>query len=91
MKRTQFLCIGLLVVTSLLFCGCIGREEATPRTGEPQAMGNPASLYCQSLGFQNAIRTDANGSQYGVCCMPNGTEVDEWELYRSAHQGIPQR
>lgn len=90
MKRTTLLLTGMIILLMLFCCGCISREETLPPSGQQQTMGNPASLYCQSLGFQTAIRTDTNGSQYGVCCMPNGTEVDEWALYRSAHPGTPQ-
>ncbi|MCU0632100.1 MAG: DUF333 domain-containing protein [Methanolinea sp.] len=87
MKIINVLWIGIAVIAFLLCCGCISKEEPPSPAREQQTMGNPASLYCHSLGYQTQIRTDANGSQYGVCCMPNGTEVDEWALYRSAHPG----
>lgn len=85
MRQLTLLLIVIIILAVALFCGCTTREEAPSSHGGQQTIGNPASLYCHSLGYHTEIRTDANGSQYGVCCMPNGTEVDEWVLYRQGH------
>ena len=40
------------------------------------------------IGWGNAyaiIRRDKDGGQYGVCILPDGTEVEEWELFRRDH------
>ncbi len=43
---------------------------------------NPAAVYCQDKGYAYEIRTAADGSQSGVCILPDGTECDEWAYYR---------
>ncbi|MBK9055868.1 MAG: DUF333 domain-containing protein [Chloroflexi bacterium] len=45
-------------------------------------MPNPASAFCQEQGYQSEIRTATDGSQYGVCIFPDGSECDEWAYYR---------
>jgi ABC-2 type transport system permease protein len=45
-------------------------------------MPNPASVFCQEQGYQSEIRTAGDGSQYGVCIFPDGSECDEWAYYR---------
>jgi uncharacterized protein len=45
-------------------------------------LGSPASYYCVDQGGIVDIRIDEIGAQYGVCKFPDGTEIDEWELFR---------
>ena len=45
-------------------------------------MANPASVYARSLGYKLEIRTDSNGNQYGMAIRPDGTEIEEWALFR---------
>jgi predicted secreted protein len=45
-------------------------------------LANPASKYCTDKGFTNELRTAADGSQYGVCMFPDGSECDEWAYSR---------
>lgn len=45
------------------------------------AMANPASEYCVKKGGKLEIVKDASGEK-GMCHLPNGTVVDEWELFR---------
>ena len=49
-------------------------------------MANPASVFCEQQGGRSEIRTDRNGNQYGVCHLPNGTIVEEWEYFRQHHK-----
>lgn len=46
------------------------------------AVPNPAAKYCLDQGNTTEIRIAADGSQYGVCKFPNGSECDEWAYYR---------
>ena len=50
--------------------GC-GSDETEPDTG----IANPASVYCESIGGEVLLDD-------GLCRLPDGTEIDEWELYR---------
>ena len=59
-------------------CGCVG----PPKCKQDSGMANPAATNCIDKGYDYSIRTDENGSQYGVCYKEGYTECDEWALYR---------
>jgi C1A family cysteine protease len=40
-------------------------------------MANPATVYCQELGYSYEKRQSSSG-EYGICKLPGGTECDEW-------------
>lgn len=55
---------------------------------EPQRavdMANPASTYCISLGGRLEMRKDEAGNQFGLCHLPDGTQIEEWALFRRDH------
>ncbi len=52
----------------------------------PIGMPNPASVYCEQRGYRLAMRTDADGGQYGVCVFPDLTECEEWAFFRGECQ-----
>ena len=58
--------------------------KAANTTATPASVGmaNPASVNCGKVGAQSEIKTNADGSQYGVCNFPNGTSCEEWALFR---------
>jgi len=64
------------------------RGECSPgAAGDEASVGgmqiaNPASAYCVEQGGTSETRTADDGGQYGVCVFPDGSEYDEWELYR---------
>jgi putative hemolysin len=47
-------------------------------------MANPASVYCQKLGGKTIMKSNDKG-QYGMCQLPDGSQIEEWELYRRDH------
>jgi uncharacterized protein len=51
---------------------------------EPQriGLGSPASYYCVDQGGIIDIRIDDIGAQYGICILPDGTEIEEWDFFR---------
>lgn len=59
-----------------------GTTAAT--TGTTAGLANPASVYCVSQGGEVVIVTAADGGQQGLCRLPDGTEIDEWEYYRAS-------
>lgn len=71
MACTQVLAMALC---ALILIGCAAPEE-------PQ-IANPASAHCVDLGYDSVIRTNPDGSQTGYCILPDGTECEEWALYR---------
>ena len=45
-------------------------------------LANPASVNCAQKGNRLEIRTAADGSQVGICIFPDGSECEEWALFR---------
>jgi hypothetical protein len=75
-RRAAVLLVPLLL--GVAGCGDDGDEE------EPQ-LPNPAASFCIDQGGESKIVTDADGSQRGICVLPDGTEVEEWAYYRQFH------
>jgi len=69
-----------IVDTTVIAAGCISLD----RNPTPIGMANPASAYCVQLGGKLTIE-DRPGGQVGICTLPDGTRIDEWELYRRDH------
>lgn len=84
-KLLLFLTIFLLLIS----CGChyavdpgketpVNTKEVTPATFIP----NPAAYYCDDImGYEYQIVTEDDGSQTGVCVMPDGEVCDQWAFY----------
>lgn len=47
-----------------------------------QAMPNPASVFCKTMGGRSVAATLADGSAIGLCYLPNRKIVEEWTLFR---------
>lgn len=55
---------------------------------EQAGLPNPASLYCEEKDGTLEIREDETGGQVGYCVFPDGSECEEWALYRGeCHPG----
>lgn len=77
------LCRPLIAMASLALAACAAhppQPPAAPKAG----LANPASVYCQQLGGRSATVQEAAGER-GICHLPDGTAVDEWELFRRDH------
>lgn len=48
-------------------------------------IANPASEFCEEQGGTVEIVTDDAGNESGICRLPDGTDIDEWEYYRQYH------
>jgi putative hemolysin len=71
----------ILILAGLSSCGDSDDSAADQR---PTAMPNPASVYCEEQGGTSVIVAASDGSQSGVCRLPDGTEIDEWEYFRAS-------
>ncbi len=49
---------------------------------KPVGMANPASVHCLEKGGRLESKKNAEGGEYALCHLPDGTVVEEWELYR---------
>lgn len=45
-------------------------------------IANPASEYCIKMGGKLEMKTDENKDQFGICHLPDGTDCEEWALFR---------
>lgn len=68
-------------VLSLAACA----QANLPNQSEEPIVGiaNPASEFCIKQGGKLEIRKDKDGNEYGVCHLPNGLEMEEWEYFRA--------
>lgn len=88
------LLITILVLAAMTACNsaqavsspAIEEEpDSDPNASTPAGMANPASEYCLEVGGTIAIRQDESG-EYGVCQFSDGSECEEWDLFRGACQ-----
>jgi len=81
MKRTS---IFIMILMAMTACTTLPIQAPQPTaTGMPPAnMPNPASVYCEQQGNKHEIRMAANGSQSGICVLPDGSICDEWAYFR---------
>jgi uncharacterized protein len=49
------------------------------------ALANPASVFCAQSGGKSEIRKGPRG-QYGMCRLPDGRVVNEWDYFRKMHR-----
>ncbi|NYT83547.1 DUF333 domain-containing protein [Alcaligenaceae bacterium] len=63
--------------------GCASaRNDQQPKQ---VGMANPASVYCQKASGKLSIENTPTG-QVGMCLLPDGNKVEEWELFEAARQ-----
>ena len=74
--KTLYLIVSIVLLAAFLV-GC-GPEDDQPKN-PPAGLANPASVYCQGLGFEEETRQNSLG-QYGVCIFPDGSECDTWDF-----------
>ncbi|WP_211198489.1 putative hemolysin [Ruegeria haliotis] len=72
MKRIAVAAIACLIATGAL-------AQTTTKT----TMANPAATFCIENDGEYQIRKNSDGSEYGVCILTDGTEVDAWDYLRS--------
>ncbi len=80
-----------LILLTLLLAGCgffSPNAGATPTpildntNGEEDpfiGIPNPASFYCQEMGYELELRETDQGTE-GICVFPDNTECEEWEF-----------
>ena len=88
MKHKRFTLFVLALSLLFIFSGCRAASEAGEAPAEvavpakpTMEVANPAAVYCEEQGFAYEIRTNDDGSQFGVCILADGTECDEWAFF----------
>ncbi len=67
---------AICIFSSALLGGC-AKEESKNNV----EIANPASEYCVKKGGKVEIIKAASGDK-GMCHLPDGTVIEEWELFR---------
>lgn len=73
-----------LVVSALCLpaLGCApATEDAESRSATVQ-IANPAAVHCIGKGGRIEIEKDRAGNETGICHLPDGAAIEEWELFR---------
>lgn len=87
MQRKWIVAAAAGAICALIMSACATKEAAptptpTPTADDSTLIANPASVYCVEKGYVSQIHTGSDGSQYGVCVFPDGSECDEWAFFR---------
>jgi hypothetical protein len=76
-----------VIVLGTVGVGCGSDGDGPSDTTQPSAaLANPASEYCVAQGGTVEI-VEGDGGQQGICVLPDGTRVDEWEYFRQETGG----
>jgi len=70
---TLFLCLAAWM------SGCKPMEDRSTAEAPALEMANPASVYCQGLGFVEDTRENDLG-EHSVCVFPDGSVCDSWDF-----------
>ena len=78
---------ALALGSTLILTGCNSVMNPHDKPSQPQITGsiglaNPASTYCINKGGKLVIAKDKEGNEFGVCHLPDGTQIEEWALFR---------
>ncbi len=65
---------------------CEKKAPDEPAKSQPPAgqvgMPNPASVHCIKEDGKLEIRKGPGGGEYGMCVFKDGSECEEWKLFR---------
>ncbi len=67
------------ILAVALLNGCNSKEPSPAL-----AIANPASEHCMKQGGKLEMVKDEAGEK-GMCHLPDGTVIEEWELFRRDH------
>ncbi|WP_083699961.1 DUF333 domain-containing protein [Shewanella sp. UCD-KL12] len=70
--------LGVLLIV-LALTACVIEQDTVGAS-----MTNPASSYCFALDGELEIKTGIDGA-LGLCHLPSGEVIEEWDLYRRDH------
>jgi len=92
-RHTSRSVLALAAVSLLAIAGCGSDDDSdSPSTSTPDStnvgLANPASEYCVAQGGEVEI-VDGDAGQEGICVLPDGTRIDEWEYFRANNGSVP--
>ena len=74
-----------LTAAIILLTACAQSSNRTAPNESTVGIANPASVFCTQQGGRSEIRTTVDGNEYGVCLLPTGEIMEEWEYFRLHH------
>ncbi|MBC3379388.1 DUF333 domain-containing protein [Serratia fonticola] len=80
----KILILSLLASVALLQGCTVKTNDDAPAPPKVIGMANPADVYCSQIGGKLNPKQNALG-QYSTCTLPDGQEIDSWELFRRDH------
>lgn len=80
----SFSLIRCIAIVSLLGLAACTSKDGSKNEVAPHRVGmaNPASEHCLKKGGKVEIKKNVEGGEYGMCHLPDGSQVEEWELFR---------
>ena len=67
----------LSAAAAVTLAACSAVDNPNPQEEQPVVgMANPASEFCVEP------KKDAQGNEYALCHLPDGTVAEEWEYFR---------
>lgn len=75
---------GYLMKSVAFFGAWCLLAACAPQPIRPAGLVNPATSYCHARGGRTLLGYTAEGRE-GLCFLPDGSLVDEWQLYRADH------
>lgn len=72
------------IVGSLVLTGCANEPDEYD-VKEYSSVANPAAVYCVQQGGELDTVSE-NNQRITYCALPDGSRVEQWQLYRSARQ-----
>ena len=79
----------LITLLAALLTGCAAApasppaaDRAPPHAAKPVGLANPATVACIRAGGSAFTERAADGSERGLCRLPDGQVCDQWAIYR---------
>lgn len=73
----------LSAAVAVTLAACSATDNPNPQEEQPVVgVANPASEFCVKQGGRLEPKKDAQGNEYALCHLPDGTVAEEWEYFR---------
>lgn len=80
MKTIILIVVLVIIAAGLVYYFGFSQKKAGEANNNTQ-LANPAAVYCANQGGTGETRIFASGER-GFCIFPDGSQCDEWDLYR---------
>lgn len=82
-KKVMKKALILSAAVAVTLAACSAADNPNPQEELPVVgMANPASEFCVKQGGRLEPKKDAQGNEYALCHLPDGTVAEEWEYFR---------